>query len=169
MPNSGNLKSFTGGTMHLRGSDVARFGILVGFSAIFIDASIAHGLFWENDPYWTYWITKTFLITTVFTIGTAFLGVGITRGLVITAVHTLILEIYYQWFAPVGLPQEPEWLDFNHSRVDSSRLLSGCGSRHVSLDAELQVPRRLFSSSCCPRQLTPTMGFLLLRLPPATP
>jgi hypothetical protein len=35
-------------------------------------------------------------------------------GLILTAVHTLILEIYYQWLAPVGLPQEPEWLDFNH-------------------------------------------------------
>jgi hypothetical protein len=35
-------------------------------------------------------------------------------GAGLTAVHTLILEIYYQWLAPVGLPQEPEWLDFNH-------------------------------------------------------
>ncbi|MER8439677.1 MFS transporter [Mesorhizobium sp. M1312] len=83
-------------------------------SAIFVDASIAHGLLWENDPYWTYWITKTFLITTVFLFGTAFLGIGIVPGLVLTAVHTLILEVYYQWLAPVGLPQEPEWLDFNH-------------------------------------------------------
>jgi hypothetical protein len=94
--------------------DVAKFGFLVGLCAIFVDASIAHGLFWENDPYWTYWITKTFLITTVFTIGTAFFGVGIRQGVIITVVHTLILEIYYQWLAPVGLPQEPEWLDFNH-------------------------------------------------------
>lgn len=45
--------------------DTIKFGVLVGFAAIFIDAAIAHGLFWENDPYWTYWITKTFLITTV--------------------------------------------------------------------------------------------------------
>jgi hypothetical protein len=27
---------------------------LVGLSAIFVDAAIAHGLLWENDPYWTY-------------------------------------------------------------------------------------------------------------------
>ena len=92
----------------------AKFGILTGLCAIFIDAAIAHGLFWENDPYWTYWITKSFLITTVFTIGTAFLGIGIAQGLIITVVHTAILEIYYEWLAPVGLPQDPEWLDDNH-------------------------------------------------------
>lgn len=100
--------------MYLRSRDVVKFGFAVGFAAIFIDASIAHGLFWDNDPYWTYWITKTFLITTVFTLGTAFGGVGILQGLVLTAIHTLVLEVYYQWLAPVGLPQEPEWLDFNH-------------------------------------------------------
>jgi len=92
----------------------AKFGILTALAAIFIDAVIAHGLFWENDPYWTYWITKTFLIATVFTFGTAFLGVGMVQGLILTAVHTAILEIYYQWLAPIGLPQQPEWLDFNH-------------------------------------------------------
>src|SRR5918992_5281514 len=100
--------------MYLSARDTVKFGVLVGFAAIFIDAAIAHGLFWENDPYWTYWITKSFLIATVFTFGTAFLGIGIVPGLILTAVHTLILEIYYQWLAPVGLPQEPEWLDFNH-------------------------------------------------------
>lgn len=100
--------------MYLFSRHTVKFAFLVGVAAIFFDASIAHGLFWENDPYWTYWITKTFLITTVFTFGTAFLGIGIIQGLIMTAVHTLILEIYYQWFAPVGLPQEPEWLDFNH-------------------------------------------------------
>lgn len=94
--------------------DTAKFGLLVGLCAIFIDAVIAHGLFWENDPYWTYWITKSFLISTVFIIGTAFFGIGLVQGLVLTLVHTLVLEIYYQFFAPVGLPQEPEWLDFNH-------------------------------------------------------
>ncbi|RWF53485.1 MAG: hypothetical protein EOS50_21190 [Mesorhizobium sp.] len=91
--------------------DAIKFSILVGLSAIFVDAAIAHGLLWENDPYWTYWITKTFLITTVFLFGTAFFGIGIIPGLVLTAVHTLIFEIYYQWLAPVGLPRE---LDFNH-------------------------------------------------------
>ena len=94
--------------------DTAKFGILVGLAAIFIDAAIAHGLFWENDPYWTYWITKSFLIATVFIIGTAFLGIGIVQGAIITAVHTAILEVYYEWLAPVGLPQEPEWLDDKH-------------------------------------------------------
>src|SRR5205814_1851264 len=27
--------------------------------------ALGHALSWENDPYWTYWITKTFLIATV--------------------------------------------------------------------------------------------------------
>jgi len=100
--------------MLLISKDVVKFSVLVGLSAIFIDAAIAHGLFWDNDPYWTYWITKTFLITTVFLFGTAWIGLGIWQGLALTAVHTAILEVYYQWLAPVGLPQEPEWLDFNH-------------------------------------------------------
>lgn len=100
--------------MFLPVKDTVKFAMLVGVSAIFIDAVIAHGLFWDNDPYWTYWVTKTFLITTVFLFGTAFLGIGILQSLILTAVHTVILEVYYQWLAPVGLPQEPEWLDFNH-------------------------------------------------------
>lgn len=98
----------------LTARETAKFGILTGLAAIFIDAAIAHGLFWENDPYWTYWITKSFLIATVFTIGTAYLGIGIVQGLVLTAMHTAILEIYYEWLAPVGLPQQPQWLDDNH-------------------------------------------------------
>ena len=92
--------------------DVAKFGILVGFTAISIDAAVAHGLWWENDPYWTYWITKTFLITTVFTVGTLLVGAGLTQGLVLTLVHTFILEFYYQFLSPIGLPQEPQWLAF---------------------------------------------------------
>lgn len=100
--------------MQLTNRDTAKFGLLVGLSAIFIDAVIAHGLFWENDPYWTYWITKSFLIATVFIAGTAFFGIGIVQGLVLTAVHTAILEIYYEFLAPIGLPQEPQWLDDNH-------------------------------------------------------
>src|SRR5687767_7962884 len=94
--------------------DTAKFGLLIALCAIFIDAVIAHGLFWENDPYWTYWITKSFLIATVFIIGTAFVGIGLVQGLAITLVHTAILEIYYEFLAPVGLPQEPQWLDDNH-------------------------------------------------------
>src|ERR1051325_7371147 len=100
--------------MRLSARSTVQFGLLVGFAAIFVDAIVAHGLYWENDPYWTYWVTKTFLITTIFTLGTALAGVGIWQGAAITLVHTLVLEVYYQWFAPVGLPQEPEWLDTNH-------------------------------------------------------
>ncbi len=90
-------------TRGLTAAEAVKFGITVGFAAIFVDAAIAHGLFWENDPYWTYWITKTFLITTVFTVGTALFGLGLVQGLALTAVHTLILEIYYQFFAPIVL------------------------------------------------------------------
>src|SRR4051812_21244323 len=88
--------------------DALKFSLLTALCGIFVDAVIAHGLFWDNDPYWTYWVTKTFLITSVFLVGTAFLGLGWKPGLLLTALHTLILEIYYQWLAPVGLPQEPE-------------------------------------------------------------
>jgi hypothetical protein len=49
--------------------EVAKFAVLVGLGGIYFDAAIAHGLFWENDPYWTYWITTSFLITTVFCSG----------------------------------------------------------------------------------------------------
>jgi hypothetical protein len=83
-------------------------------AAIFYDAVLAHGLMWENDPYWTYWITKTFLITTVFALATAFFGIGLAQAAIATAVHTLILEVYYQWLSPIGLPRETQWLDFDH-------------------------------------------------------
>lgn len=106
------LKERVLATTRLTPVGTAQFGIAVGLAAIFMDAAVAHGLFWENDPYWTYWVTKTFLITTVFTLGTAFIGVGIWQGLVLTFVHTLVLEIYYQWMAPIGLPQETQWLSF---------------------------------------------------------
>ena len=97
--------------------DLAKFSGAVALLAIFADAAVGHGLLWENDPYWTYWITKTFLIATVFALGTAWLGVGVARGAVITAVHTIILTIYYWSFSPIGLPSSPEWLDLEHTWV----------------------------------------------------
>lgn len=102
------------GLEHLGAAGVVKFGLLVGLGGIFYDAVLAHGLMWENDPYWTYWITKTFLIATVFALATAFFGIGLAQGAIATAVHTLILEVYYQWLSPVGLPREPQWLDFDH-------------------------------------------------------
>lgn len=96
---------------------LAKFTGAVALLAIFADASVGHGLLWENDPYWTYWITKTFLIGTVFGLGTAWLGVGVGRGAVITAAHTLVLTIYYWSFSPIGLPSSPEWLDLEHTWV----------------------------------------------------
>jgi len=97
--------------------ELAKFTAAVALLAIFADAALGHGLLWENDPYWTYWITKTFLIAAVFGLGTAWLGVGIGRGAVITAVHTVVLTIYYWSLSPVGLPSSPEWLDLEHTWV----------------------------------------------------
>jgi hypothetical protein len=42
----------------LSAAGVAKFTTTVALAAIFIDASVGHGLTWENDPYWTYWVTK---------------------------------------------------------------------------------------------------------------
>ena len=96
------------------GREAFKFGGAVGLFGILFDAALAHGLFWENDPYWTYWITKTFLVATVFTLTTAWFGIGLRQGVIATAVHTLILEVYYQWLSPIGLPCEPQWLGFDH-------------------------------------------------------
>jgi hypothetical protein len=97
--------------------DVAKFAAMVALLAIFADAAIGHGLLWENDPYWTYWVTKTFLIATVFGLGTAWLGMGVSRGAVITAVHTVVLTVYYWTFSPIGLPSHPDWLDLEHTWI----------------------------------------------------
>jgi hypothetical protein len=97
------------------GSQLAKFTAIVALFAILADATIGHGLTWENDPYWTYWITKTFLIATVFGVGTALLGIGRLRGAIITLVHTIILTVYYWTLSPIGLPSSPHWLDLEHT------------------------------------------------------
>jgi hypothetical protein len=99
----------------LTAGQAARFTAVTALLAIFADAAVGHGLTWENDPYWTYWITKTFLIATVFGLGTAWFGIGVGRGAVITAVHTVVLTVYYWTFSPIGLPSSPEWLDLEHT------------------------------------------------------
>jgi hypothetical protein len=95
--------------------DAAKFAAGVALFAIFWDAAVGHGLAWENDPYWTYWVTKTFLIFTIFGLGTAWLGIGLLPGAIITAVHTLVLTVYYWTFSPIGLPSSPDWLDLEHT------------------------------------------------------
>jgi hypothetical protein len=105
------------GPWRLGASDTARFTTMVAVLAIFSDAALGHGLTWENDPYWTYWITKTFLIATVFGLGTAWFGIGAWRGALITAVHTVVLTVYYWTFSPIGLPSSPEWLDLQHTWI----------------------------------------------------
>jgi hypothetical protein len=97
--------------------DLAKFTAMVALLAILADAAVGHALLWENDPYWTYWITKTFLIATVFGLGSAWTGAGIARGAAITAVHTLVLTVYYWSLSPIGLPSHPEWLDLQHTWV----------------------------------------------------
>jgi hypothetical protein len=97
--------------------DLAKFTALVALLAILTDAAVGHALQWENDPYWTYWITKTFLIATVFGLGTAWFGVGAGRGAVITVVHTIILTVYYWSLSPIGLPAHPDWLDLEHTWI----------------------------------------------------
>jgi hypothetical protein len=41
-----------------------------GFAALFLAASIAHGLFWEHDPFGTDWLSTSFLTTTILALGT---------------------------------------------------------------------------------------------------
>ncbi|MFN2611649.1 MAG: hypothetical protein ABR507_12405 [Actinomycetota bacterium] len=101
----------------LSARDAAKFTVLVALFAIFFDAAVGHGLAWENDPYWTYWITKTFLIATIFGLGTYWAGIGGGKGTVITAAHTLVLTVYYWSLSPIGLPSSPEWLDLEHTWI----------------------------------------------------
>lgn len=101
----------------LPSSQVARFTALAALLAILADATIGHGLTWENDPYWTYWVTKTFLIATVIGLGTAWFGIGVGRGALIVLVHTIILTIYYWTLSPIGLPSSPHWLDLEHTWI----------------------------------------------------
>jgi hypothetical protein len=68
---------------------------------------------------------QTFLIATVFGLGTAWLGTGVGRGAVIPFVHTVILTVYYWTLSPIGLPSHPDWLDLEHTwivRRDLERL-----------------------------------------------
>ena len=98
-------------------SDVVKFTALAAILAIFIDAAIAHAMFWGNDPYWTYWVTDTLLMATVFGLGTMMFGIGIGRGALITAVHVLLLTTYYWSLSPIGLPSHPEWLDLERTWI----------------------------------------------------
>ena len=105
------------GKRELTTRGVAKFTALVALLAILSDAAVGHALLWENDPYWTYWITKTFLIATVFGLGTAWLGTGVGRGAVISFAHTIILTVYYWTLSPIGLPSHPDWLDLEQTWI----------------------------------------------------
>ena len=98
-------------------SEVVKFTALAAMLAIFVDAAIAHAMIWGNDPYWTYWVTDTLLMATVFGLGTMLFGIGLGRGALITAVHVTLLTIYYWSFSPIGLPSHPEWLDLEHTWI----------------------------------------------------
>ena len=96
-------------------SDLLKFTGMAALLAIFMDAAIAHAMLWGNDPYWTYWVTDTLLMATVFGLGTAWFGMGLIRGAFITAVHVTLLTVYYWSLSPIGLPGHPEWLDLEHT------------------------------------------------------
>lgn len=98
-------------------ADVVKFTALASGLAIFLDAAIAHAMFWGNDPYWTYWVTDPLLMATVFGLGTMLFGIGIGRGALITAVHVLLLTTYYWSLSPIGLPSHPEWLDLERTWI----------------------------------------------------
>src|SRR5215204_5412871 len=95
--------------------DVVKFTALAASLAIFVDAAVGHAMVWGNDPYWTYWVTDTLLMATVFGLGTAWFGMGLVKGALITAAHILALTVYYWSLSPIGLPSQPEWLDFEHT------------------------------------------------------
>ncbi len=96
--------------MEQTSSETIKFGILTAILAMFFDAAIGHGLFWQNDPFWSYWFVDAFLIATIVSAGTAILGIGLWQGPVLMLVQVFSLEIYYQFLSPVGLPREPQWL-----------------------------------------------------------
>lgn len=98
-------------------SDVVKFTALAALLAIFLDAAIAHAMLWGNDPYWTYWVTDTLLMATVFGLGTMLFGIGIGRGAIITGVHVFLLTVYYWTLSPIGLPSQPEWLDLERTWI----------------------------------------------------
>ena len=98
-------------------AEVVKFTALAALLAIFLDAAVAHAMLWGNDPYWTYWVTDTLLMATVFGIGTMLFGIGMGRGAIITAVHVLALTIYYWTLSPIGLPSQPEWLDLERTWI----------------------------------------------------
>src|SRR5688572_24861154 len=96
-------------------SELLKFTALASLLAIFADAAIAHAMLWGNDPYWTYWVTDTLLMATVFGLGTAWIGIGAGRGAIITAAHIIVLTAYYWSLSPIGLPSHPEWLDLERT------------------------------------------------------
>jgi hypothetical protein len=98
-------------------SELVKFTALAALLAMFADAAVAHAMLWGNDPYWTYWVTDALLMATVFGLGTAWFGVGLIRGAVLTAIHVLLLTTYYWALSPIGLPGQPEWLDLERTWI----------------------------------------------------
>ena len=98
-------------------SDLMKFTAMAALLAIFADAAVAHAMLWANDPYWTYWVTDTLLMATVFGLGTAWFGIGALRGAAITGVHILLLTTYYWTLSPIGLPAHAEWLDLERTWI----------------------------------------------------
>ncbi len=98
-------------------SELLKFTVLAALLAMFTDAAVAHAMLWGNDPYWTYWVTDGLLMATVFGVGTAWFGMGLGRGAVLTGIHVLVLTAYYWTLSPIGLPAHAEWLDLERTWV----------------------------------------------------
>lgn len=96
---------------------VLKFAVTGAVLAMLADAAIGHAMLWKNDPFWTYWVTDTFLITTVFALGTVAIGVGVARGALVTGVQALVLTTYYWTLSPIGLPSHARWLDLEHTWI----------------------------------------------------
>ena len=56
-------------------------------------------------------------MSTVFGLGTAWFGMGLLRGALITVVHIVLLTVYYWSLSPIGLPGQPEWLDLERTWI----------------------------------------------------
>ena len=98
--------------MYLSDRHALQFGFLASISALLMLAVLAHGLWWENDPFWTYWVTQWLLLAASFIVGTIFMGVGVREGVILTCIQGVIHALYYTFLRPMGLPLEPWYAAF---------------------------------------------------------
>jgi hypothetical protein len=71
--------------MYVEARAVLQCSVLAGFAALFLAASFARGLFWQNDPSWIYSSAKAFRITTILPLGMTFTSMSPWFRLLLTA------------------------------------------------------------------------------------